>query len=276
MRRPSLAKHRRLTRAPARADARHRMQMAGDLASSAAAAARGGTSSGADRTACGEACRRCRSPDRDRDCRRSRSSRGRAAARDSVARSCRAEPLRAVAVVKAVAERDHRARLVAHDRPRTAAPASRRCRKAAAARRGARSSSLFRDAGRRPQAGVPPANRARRPDRRQALRRAVRSRRSGNPAVSRRRSVTHRLLHQLVRGLRQQRVGRLAVNRLAADFEHHRNRERRHVLQRLMDDSAPDAREHFAEPLISSRPVAASARAARSSMWSGWCLRSTS
>ena len=47
---------------------------------------------------------------------------------------------------------------------------------------------------------------------------------------------------------RQKLVRRLAVDRLAADLQHHRHRERRDVVERLMDDSAPDAREHVAEP----------------------------
>jgi hypothetical protein len=57
----------------------------------------------------------------------------------------------------------------------------------------------------------------------------------------------HRLLHQFVRCLGKERVRRLAVDRLAGDLEYHRNGERRDVIERLMDDSPLDAREHIGE-----------------------------
>src|SRR5262249_59986212 len=57
----------------------------------------------------------------------------------------------------------------------------------------------------------------------------------------------HRLLHQLGLGFRQELLRRLAVDRFAADFEHDRNRQRRYVVERLMDDAALDARKHFAK-----------------------------
>src|SRR5215831_3379217 len=59
----------------------------------------------------------------------------------------------------------------------------------------------------------------------------------------------HCLPDQLRLGFRQQRFGALALDLLAADLEHDRNRERRDMVERLMDDSALDAREHVAEAL---------------------------
>ena len=87
-------------------------------------------------------------PARDHDCRRSRSNRDRAAAaaatRDPV------EHARGtIAIMKTVAERDHRARRVTVDRQAPGAPASLRYHRAAAARRARRNSSLFQGAGRR-------------------------------------------------------------------------------------------------------------------------------
>ena len=171
MRLPSVAKQRRLTVRP-----RPFTRATGCRwpAISPSAPARSGSwrnISGADREHRRRDAADARRPARDRDCRRSRSSRGRAAARASIARSSSRHALRPVAVVEAVAERDHDARRVARDRARRAAPASPRCHRAAAARRARRSSSLFRDAGRRRPAGLPPANRARRRNRRPARRR---------------------------------------------------------------------------------------------------------
>ena len=50
-----------------------------------------------------------------------------------------------------------------------------------------------------------------------------------------------------VRRFGEERIGRLAVNRLAPDLQHDRHGERRHVVERFMDDSPPDAREHIGE-----------------------------
>ena len=57
----------------------------------------------------------------------------------------------------------------------------------------------------------------------------------------------HRFLDQLIRRFGQQRIGRLAVNRLAPDLEHHRYGERRDVVELPMNDVAADARQHLAE-----------------------------
>src|SRR6188508_3856200 len=58
---------------------------------------------------------------------------------------------------------------------------------------------------------------------------------------------THGLRNQLIRGFRQKRVGCLAVNGFAADFQHDRDRKWRHLFQRFMDDSPLDARERVTE-----------------------------
>ena len=50
-----------------------------------------------------------------------------------------------------------------------------------------------------------------------------------------------------VRRFGEERIGRLAVNRLAPDLQHDRHGERRHMVERFMDDSPPDAREHIGE-----------------------------
>ena len=63
------------------------------------------------------------------------------------------------------------------------------------------------------------------------------------------RSHRHGLLDQVLGRLGHHRLGRLAIDRLAADLQHHRHGQRRNPVERLMNDSAPDAREHFAEPL---------------------------
>src|SRR5438105_3370177 len=57
----------------------------------------------------------------------------------------------------------------------------------------------------------------------------------------------HRLRDQIVRRLGQRRVGGLAIDRLTADLEHDRHRQRRYMLKLLMNDSALDAREHLRE-----------------------------
>ena len=44
------------------------------------------------------------------------------------------------------------------------------------------------------------------------------------------------------------RSSRLAIDRLAADLQHDRHRQRRNAVEILMDDSPGDAREHFGEP----------------------------
>src|SRR5690348_3908424 len=59
---------------------------------------------------------------------------------------------------------------------------------------------------------------------------------------------THRLLDQLVRGFGEKRVRRFAIDGFAADLQQRRNRERRDVIERLVHDSALDARERLAEP----------------------------
>ena len=110
-----------------------------------------------------------------RGCRRSRSSRARAGARraprDRVGEACRS-----FAIVEAVAERDHRTRHIAGEHMGKPARASRRCRRAATARRGRRSSIPSPDAGRRRSAPPRPANRAHRRSRRRARPRPRRSR----------------------------------------------------------------------------------------------------
>ena len=88
-------------------------------------------------------------------------------------RSCGAQPLRAVAIMEAVAERKYRARPVAHDRLAKPRQRRRRVDRAAAARHSARSSRPFRNADRRPRAAARPANRGRPPDRPRARRRQV-------------------------------------------------------------------------------------------------------
>ena len=144
-------------RAAAPRHPRDRMQVAGDLAAGVLGrlVAEGQR---AERERRAGTARRCPRPGRDRGCRRSRSSRGRAAAPQRGAVGV-GEPRRPAAVVEAVAQRHHDARRIARDQRAQAAPASPRCRRAAAARRGRRSSSLFRDADRRPPAGPAPANR---------------------------------------------------------------------------------------------------------------------
>src|SRR5947199_118721 len=61
-------------------------------------------------------------------------------------------------------------------------------------------------------------------------------------------SSLHRLLHQLCLGFRQDCIACFAVDLLATDFQHDGNREWRDMVQRFMNDSPPDAREHIAEP----------------------------
>src|ERR1700759_4552184 len=58
----------------------------------------------------------------------------------------------------------------------------------------------------------------------------------------------HRFLDQFVGSFRQQDVGSFAVNRLAPDIQHDRDRQGRDPVERLMDDSPLDAREHFGDP----------------------------
>jgi hypothetical protein len=50
----------------------------------------------------------------------------------------------------------------------------------------------------------------------------------------------HRLLHEFLGGLRQQLVRCFAINRFAADFQHHRHRQRRNPVEFLVGDSALD------------------------------------
>src|SRR5262245_10071512 len=57
----------------------------------------------------------------------------------------------------------------------------------------------------------------------------------------------HRLPHQFRLGFPQHFLGRLTVDLLAPDLQHHRDGERRDVVEGFMDDSALDAREHLAE-----------------------------
>src|SRR6266403_5586109 len=52
--------------------------------------------------------------------------------------------------------------------------------------------------------------------------------------------LRHRLFDQFIGGFRQQLVGCFAINRLAADFQHHRHRERRNMIEFLVDDSPLD------------------------------------
>src|SRR3954447_24262285 len=59
----------------------------------------------------------------------------------------------------------------------------------------------------------------------------------------------HRFPDEFVGGLRQQLVSRLAINRLAADFQHHGHRERRHVIEVPMGDSSLDSAEHITQSL---------------------------
>ena len=181
MRRPSLAKHLRLMVRP-RAVTRATGCRCPAISFSSEAAARGGTRMARSRPPA-KTRRRYRSPDRDRDCRKSRSSRGR----------CAAPHRLAIAAGPAAAGLRHhgncrRARSPCADcsarSPCRAAQASRPCHKAAAARRGARSSIPFRNADRRPPATVPPANRARRRNRPPARRR-IPSHRSNRTANSR-------------------------------------------------------------------------------------------
>src|ERR1700687_3923675 len=47
-------------------------------------------------------------------------------------------------------------------------------------------------------------------------------------------SLCHRFLHQLVGGFGEQRVGGFPIDRLAADLQQRRHRERRHARERLM------------------------------------------
>src|SRR6187401_372003 len=72
---------------------------------------------------------------------------------------------------------------------------------------------------------------------------------SGGDAGLEHGSSRHGLLDQVFSRLSQHRLGRLAINRLAADLQHHGHGQWRDMVQRLMDDSAPDAREHFTKTL---------------------------
>ena len=58
----------------------------------------------------------------------------------------------------------------------------------------------------------------------------------------------HGLFHQFRLGLGKEHIGGLAIDLLAADFQHDRNRKRRDMIECFMHDSAFDAREHFAKP----------------------------
>jgi len=58
----------------------------------------------------------------------------------------------------------------------------------------------------------------------------------------------HGFFHQFRLGLGKELIGGFAIDLLTAYLQHHRNRERRDMIERLMHDSALDAREHFAEP----------------------------
>ena len=64
----------------------------------------------------------------------------------------------------------------------------------------------------------------------------------------------HRLFDEFIGGFRQQLVGRFAINRLAADFQHHGNGERRNVVEFPMGDSALNAGEHIAQSLEIEQP----------------------
>src|SRR4029079_5167231 len=57
----------------------------------------------------------------------------------------------------------------------------------------------------------------------------------------------HCLLHEFRLSFRQQRIGRLAGDGLAADFKSDRARERRDVIKRPVNDSALDTCEHIAQ-----------------------------
>src|SRR5262245_7790753 len=61
-------------------------------------------------------------------------------------------------------------------------------------------------------------------------------------------AIAHCLPHQILLGFGQERVGCFAVDHLAADLEHDRNREWRHPVELLMNDSPLHAREHLSEP----------------------------
>src|SRR5262249_54316259 len=61
-------------------------------------------------------------------------------------------------------------------------------------------------------------------------------------------SSLHRLLHQFRLSLGEHFIGCLTVDRLAPDLQHYGDWKRGDVIERFMNDSALDAREHFAEP----------------------------
>ena len=68
---------------------------------------------------------------------------------------------------------------------------------------------------------------------------------SADSAIGSLQRSLHRLLHQFVRRLGEKRISRLAVDLFAPDLQHDGNGERRHMVQRFMNDSALDAREHI-------------------------------
>src|SRR5262249_16757048 len=126
---------------------------------------------------------------------------------------------------------------------------------AAAARRASQSSIPSRDADRRPQARFARARTAPRYNPLAAKYRRAQSHRPRSSyrapaAVARKQSPLslHRLPNEFRLGLRQERIPGLAIDLLAADLQHDWNREWRDVVERFMNDSPPDAREHPAEP----------------------------
>ena len=137
------------------------MQMAGDLAVASAVGCGSWRNATGRARAIGEGAADAVGAGRDRGCRRSRSSRGRAAARQAcaVGRASRAGPPPSWKLSPSAITMRGR---IARDEPRPAAPASLRYRRAAAARRARRKARSFFEMqiGDR-RAGPPPARRAR-------------------------------------------------------------------------------------------------------------------
>src|SRR5262249_20121717 len=74
---------------------------------------------------------------------------------------------------------------------------------------------------------------------------------TANPHVP---PTLHRLIHHPRRASRQNPPPALAITLPAANPQHDWNRQRRDVVERFMNDSPPDAREHLAEPADIQEP----------------------